>query len=83
MFTDSMFVVGSDGHGLGRATAVELSRHGATVVVNDLESDVHGEGESVEPANETVAAIEDAGGHEEFRSSIANGMDFNRSDRSF
>lgn len=82
MFTDSVFIVGG-GHSLERATAVELGRHGATVVVNDLASDVHGEGENVEPADETVAAVENAGSHEEFHSSIANGIDLNRSDRSF
>ncbi|MCU4183449.1 SDR family NAD(P)-dependent oxidoreductase [Acidiferrimicrobium sp. IK] len=32
------------GHGIGRGHALELARHGATVVVNDLGSSVSGEG---------------------------------------
>jgi NAD(P)-dependent dehydrogenase (short-subunit alcohol dehydrogenase family) len=32
------------GHGIGRGHAVELARHGATVVINDLGSNVSGEG---------------------------------------
>jgi NAD(P)-dependent dehydrogenase (short-subunit alcohol dehydrogenase family) len=32
------------GHGIGRGHALELAKHGATVVVNDLGSSVHGEG---------------------------------------
>src|ERR1700744_4510751 len=32
------------GHGIGRAHALELASHGATVVVNDLGSSVSGEG---------------------------------------
>src|SRR6201986_2353813 len=32
------------GHGIGRAHALELAAHGATVVVNDLGSSVSGEG---------------------------------------
>ena len=32
------------GHGIGRGHALELAAQGATVVVNDLGSSVHGEG---------------------------------------
>ncbi|MFB6105593.1 MAG: SDR family NAD(P)-dependent oxidoreductase [Halobacteriaceae archaeon] len=41
------------GRGNGRATALELARNGAAVVVNDLDAD---------PAEETAAEIRDAGG---------------------
>ncbi len=50
------------GHGIGAATAVELGGLGATVAVNDLGTTVEGEGEAEEPAEETAAAVRDAGG---------------------
>ena len=62
LLADKACIVTGGGHGIGRATAIELGRLGATVVVNDLGADVHGEGESERPAEETVAAVEDAGG---------------------
>lgn len=62
MLSDKVIIVAGGGHGLGECTAIELGDAGATVVVNDLGSDVHGEGESVEPAEETVKAVEEAGG---------------------
>lgn len=34
------------GHGIGRGHALELARHGAKVIVNDLGGSVHGEGQS-------------------------------------
>jgi NAD(P)-dependent dehydrogenase (short-subunit alcohol dehydrogenase family) len=49
------------GHGIGRAHALELARHGATVVVNDLGSSVSGEG-SGRDADVVVAIIEGKGG---------------------
>lgn len=62
MLSDKVIIVAGGGHGLGEHAAVELGAAGATVVVNDLGSDVHGEGESTEPADETVDAVEEAGG---------------------
>ncbi|CAN5691950.1 SDR family oxidoreductase [soil metagenome] len=49
------------GHGIGRGHAMELAKHGASVVVNDLGTSVRGEGVST-AAEETVRLIEKAGG---------------------
>lgn len=49
------------GHGIGRSHAVELSRHGAKVVVNDLGSDASGEG-SGRDADVVVEIISGRGG---------------------
>jgi NAD(P)-dependent dehydrogenase (short-subunit alcohol dehydrogenase family) len=49
------------GHGIGRAHALELASHGATVVVNDLGSSVSGEG-SGRDADVVVGLIEGRGG---------------------
>ena len=46
-------LVSGSGRGIGRAIALKLASEGAKVVVNDLDD---------EPANETLAAIEAAGG---------------------
>ncbi|MGZ0145406.1 SDR family NAD(P)-dependent oxidoreductase [Rhodococcus qingshengii] len=46
-------IVSGSGRGIGREIALKLAREGAKVVVNDLDA---------EPAQETVAAIEAAGG---------------------
>lgn len=62
LLEDKVCIVTGAGHGIGRATAIELGSLGAIVVVNDLGATVHGEGTSEEPAEETVAAVEDAGG---------------------
>jgi NAD(P)-dependent dehydrogenase (short-subunit alcohol dehydrogenase family) len=50
---DRVAVVTGSGRGLGRAYAVALARAGAAVVVNDVDADA---------AEQTVAAIGDAGG---------------------
>lgn len=62
MLSDKVCIVAGAGRGLGEAAAIELGRQGATVIVNDLGVDVTGEGESAEPAEETLEAVEDAGG---------------------
>ncbi len=49
------------GHGIGRGHALELARHGARVVVNDLGTSVRGEGAGT-AAEETVRLVEKAGG---------------------
>ena len=55
-------IVTGAGQGLGRVEALELARHGAAVVVNDLGTKGDGSGSSEEPARETVKLIEAAGG---------------------
>lgn len=62
MLSEKVVIVAGAGHGLGEAAAIELGEQGATVVVNDLGSDVTGDGASEEPAEETAAAVEAAGG---------------------
>ena len=49
------------GHGIGRGHALELAKHGATVVVNDLGSSVSGEGAGRD-ADVVVDIIKAAGG---------------------
>ncbi len=55
-------IVTGAGRGLGRVEALELARHGASLVVNDLGVDADGTGSSREPARNVVAEIEAAGG---------------------
>ena len=54
-------IVTGAGHGIGRGHALELAAQGATVVVNDLGTSVHGEG-SGRDADLTVALIAERGG---------------------
>jgi 3-oxoacyl-[acyl-carrier protein] reductase len=54
-------IVTGSGGGLGRAEALELARQGARVVVNDFGLTLEGEPEN-NAADETVAAIKEAGG---------------------
>src|SRR6185503_20238499 len=49
-------IVTGAGHGIGRGHALELAKHGARVVVNDLGSTVSGEGAS-QDADLTVKLI--------------------------
>lgn len=55
-------VVTGAGRGLGHAEALELARHGASVVVNDIGTARDGSGRDQSPAEDTVAEITDAGG---------------------
>ena len=56
-------IVTGAGRGLGRAHCLELARHGAHVVVNDLGVSVRGDAEGDgSPAGDVVAEIEASGG---------------------
>jgi len=55
-------IVTGGGRGLGRAHALFLAEHGASVVVNDLGGDVHGVGAELTPAQEVVREITGRGG---------------------
>jgi NAD(P)-dependent dehydrogenase (short-subunit alcohol dehydrogenase family) len=55
-------IVTGAGRGLGRGYALELARHGAKVVVNDLGVASDGSGKAEGPAREVVSIIESEGG---------------------
>jgi NAD(P)-dependent dehydrogenase (short-subunit alcohol dehydrogenase family) len=61
-------IVTGSGRGIGRATALQLARMGAAVVVNDLGTAVDGTGCDASVAETVVAEIEAAGGR-----AMANG----------
>lgn len=56
-------IVTGAGAGIGRAEALELASHGATVVVNDLGAAQDGTGASTSPAQSVVDEIVAKGGH--------------------
>jgi NAD(P)-dependent dehydrogenase (short-subunit alcohol dehydrogenase family) len=55
-------IVTGAGHGIGRAHALELAKHGASVVVNDLGTSVTGDGADEKAADLTVELITQRGG---------------------
>lgn len=61
-------VVTGAGRGIGRATALELARLGARVVVNDLGAALEGSGRDATPAESVAGEITAAGGE-----AVANG----------
>lgn len=62
MLDGKIAIVTGAGHGIGRAHAMELAKHGAKVVVNDLGTSVTGEGADTKAADLTVDIIESRGG---------------------
>ena len=55
-------IVTGAGRGIGRGIALLLAAEGARVVVCDIGASLQGEGNDAGPAQETVAAINKAGG---------------------
>jgi len=60
--SDKSYVVTGGGGGIGRAVCIALGAAGANVVVNDVGASLFGGGFSAEAAEQTVSAVEAAGG---------------------
>jgi NAD(P)-dependent dehydrogenase (short-subunit alcohol dehydrogenase family) len=60
--SDKTYVVTGGGGGIGRAICVALGSAGANIVVNDVGASLFGGGFSAEAAEQTVSAVEAAGG---------------------
>ena len=61
-FNGQVVIVTGAGRGLGRLYALDLARRGASVVVNDVGSTMHGEGTDPTVADEVVTEIRGQGG---------------------
>lgn len=62
LLENKVAVVTGGGRGIGRAVALELSAHGARVVVNDPGVAIDGTGKDRAPAEEVAAEIQERGG---------------------